>query len=94
MKQGPWSFLPKRSLADVFMSSLREQVRQLSHYCKPIDQFVVVVNSTTAAVLMKSRNFRSLDELRDWLGVKAVLTCNELNDGTAVVWKDDGTLRV
>lgn len=89
MRQGPWSFLPKSSLADVFMSSLREQLCRADADFGPRDHFIVAVNSVTAGVLMKARNLHSLAELRDWLGVKAVLTFSELNDGTAVVWKDD-----
>lgn len=87
-------FLPHRTIGDMFLTEIRRRMRDAAKYFGPIENFVVAMSPTTAAVLMKQRDLHSLTELRDWMGVKAILTCNELSDGTAVIWEDDGDLRV
>lgn len=93
MKRGEIFNFPKRSLAEVFLSEIRKVLRKSVENIGPLDSLTVAMNPTTATVLLKARNLHTLQELRDWLGVKAVITYSEMMDGDVTVWRDDSSPR-
>ena len=93
MRNGGIFNFPQRSMAEVFLSSIRQRLRDAVTDIGPIESLSVVMSPTTAAVLGKARNLRNLRELRDWLGVKDVITYCEVMDGTVIIGRDDVSQR-
>lgn len=82
---------PKGTLPEEGLLSLQQRLRNAATDLGPIESLTVVMSPTTAAVLCKARNLRNLRELRDWLGVKAVLTYHEIMFRKVIVWGGDAS---